>query len=165
MSEEVQNQNNQNLIAEIRGRIQFIITIAIFFVAAIYYFYNIYDKNDANSVALSSTLFVVFYLIFYISFESRGKMINLKYLKLINTLILMGAGIFLVPLIFLGMTAAPQKGLTAFILIMFVKLQLFTISLWALAIFPLAILILLEVFSFLAFFEKKKKLKIFHNKN
>ena len=70
MPEEIQNQNNhQSLITEIQNRIQFLVMIAIFFPAVVYYFFNIYDKSNADKIALSYAWLVAAYLLTYIFFE------------------------------------------------------------------------------------------------
>ena len=43
----------QELIKEIRSKIQFVVTVTIFFSVAINYFFNIYAKDNANKTSLS----------------------------------------------------------------------------------------------------------------
>lgn len=93
---------NKELILEIRNKIQFITTIAIFFSGVVYYFFNIYDKDNANKIALSCASLVIIYLLSYIFFDLLKNRINGKFLELINILTLAGIGIFVFPILYLA---------------------------------------------------------------
>ena len=138
MSDEVQNQNNhQNLIAEIENKIQFLVMIAIFFPAVVYYFFNIYDKSNADKIALSYAWLVAAYLLTYIFFEILKNKIKIIFLRVINILTLVGVSTFLLPITQLSLIGT-QSSVLLFIMQILVK-----ISLYGLIIVPVGLLIII----------------------
>jgi len=138
MSDEVQNQNNhQNLIAEIENKIQFLVMIAIFFPAVMYYFFNIYDRSNADKVALSYVGIVAAYLVNYIFFETFKSKIKTNILKKINFLALIGISTFLLPVIYLSLIVTQPS------VLLFMMQILFKISLCGLMIVPILLFIMI----------------------
>lgn len=129
----VEEKNNSEIIKEIQDRIQFIIVISIFFPAVMQYFFNIYDKTKADSTALSYTTLVGLYLVFYILFEILKNKISIIWLKMINILMLVGIGLFFIPILFLSLV----EKLPNFPIL----LTLFTSSLYGLLIIPSLLII------------------------
>jgi len=138
MPEEIQNQNNhQSLITEIQNRIQFLVMIAIFFPAVVYYFFNIYDKSNADKIALSYAWLVAAYLLTYIFFEILKNKIKIIFLRVINILTLVGVSTFLLPITQLSLIGT-QSSVLLFIMQILVK-----ISLYGLIIVPVGLLIII----------------------
>ncbi len=120
--------NNKELISEIRNRIQFLVTIAIFFSGVLYYFFNVFDKNNASRIALQYALIVIFYLLSYFFFELFKNKINKTFLAFINVLTLLGVVVFIIPIFYLGVLKNELSG--------FIDIILFNISIWGLFIIP-----------------------------
>ncbi len=147
MLNEVQSQDShQNLIVEIQNRIQFLVTIAIFFTVVLSYFFNIYDKSNANRVALSYVGVVAVYLLTYLCFEISRSKIKTNCLKIINIITFISIGTFLLPIIYLSLIVARPSTL------LFIMQTLFQTSLYSLMIVP--ILLLVTILWSLVFYDK-----------
>lgn len=134
MQEEMPEQNNRkDLIGEIRQRIQFVVTISIFYTAILYHWFNIYDKAKSDKMVISYTALVGFYLIAYIIFEIEKNKIQYIFLKIINISTLIGTGMFLVQFALMSyLDKLPNM--------FFIKIiEIF--SLWGAMLVPIALLV------------------------
>jgi len=140
MAEEI--KNNTKIISEIQNRIQFGTMIAIFFSGMLYYFFNIFDKDNANYVTLSYSGVVAFYLVTFCLFELEKKKMNMKLLKWINRLSLLGIFLFIIPISYL--TSINPKFTFIKVSLGFQKI-LFVISLYGLFLIPIVLFIILLI--------------------
>ncbi len=125
--------NDKEIISEIRSRIQFLITIAIFFIGLLYYFYKIFNPENAEKTTLSFAIVIISYLVLYLCFESLRNLINNYWFKIINILTLVDVGSFLVPAIYLSSLKNNLGNL--------VEILLLKISLWVLLFAPVLTLL------------------------
>ena len=119
MSNQTQDQNNyQNIISEIESRLQFITTIAIFFPAMVYYFFNAMkdSKYDSTEVTLGYTILVGAYLLDYVIFEIKKNKLSEKYLRYINRSLLFGIAFFIVPIIVMASKIYELSPILGFVL-------------------------------------------------
>jgi magnesium-transporting ATPase (P-type) len=130
-----ENKNNTGTVTEIQNRLQLIITIAIFFSAVVYNFFNIYDKTKSDSVALSYGILVVFYLLAYFLFEIRKNKIVANRLKIINVLMLVGVVMFSIPILYMTSVGRLHNSL--------ILLVLSLVSLYILPIIPIIVIIII----------------------
>ncbi len=121
---------NRELISEIKDKLKFATTIAIFFAGAMHYFFSIYDPTRSNQVALQYSFAVVAYLLSYIFFELVKNDADPVFLSYSNHLLLLGFVIFLMPL---GYIVTLKNELTAF------ETLFFKISIWGVLLFPIFI--------------------------
>lgn len=142
-------EDNKEIIIEIRNKIQFCTTIAVFFSGVVYYFFNIFDKNNADKIALQFASIVIIYLLTYVFFDLFKYKISKKSLKIINDLILIGILMFIFPIAHL---VSIKNELT---FISFISLK---ISLYGLIVIPVLLLIIILLSSI--FYSTKKIRKI-----
>lgn len=128
MPRKIIKQNYLKLITEIENKIQFVTIISIFFSGVVYYFFNIYDKNNSDKIALSFGLIVFLYLIVYLLFDILKNKVGAWYLKCINIILRFGIATFLLPIIYLGLVKNQFSG--------FIEAAIFTVALYAMWIVP-----------------------------
>lgn len=90
------------LITEIRNRIQFLVTISIFLFGVIYAFFKVASSADADKLSLYYPPVVVLYLFVYLFFENAKKTLSEKSLEFINKITLWGVSTFCLLLIYIS---------------------------------------------------------------
>ena len=98
------DNNRKELIKEIENRLQFVITIAIFFGTSIFYIFKAANKSDVetSNTILPYGLLIALYLIDYFCFGKIRYKIVEKDLEIISTLILFGVLSFTIPIFIFG---------------------------------------------------------------
>lgn len=151
MSDEIKQENNKEFIKEIENRLQLVITISIFFLAIISYFFKSRgaDEVRVNEIVLSYGIILVFYLLNYILFEIFRLKIKEVFLKWINWSLLFGIAVFIFPISVFCARDIESSFLPADFM-----LRLFNYSLFALPI--ISFLIFLEIIFFRTLSSKKQ---------
>lgn len=131
----------KEIICEIEQRIQFLVLVVIFISGLFYNFFNKYAKYASEDMVLNFSVIVVIYFSIYFLFEITKNKISDRYLKILNTMILVGIGFFMIPILFLGLA---DKLPNSSIVLLIYKLGLWGVVL----IIPAAILFILAPFIF-----------------
>ena len=105
-------QHQKELISEIRSRIEFLVAIAIFFLAFVYFFYRAIGSDDtvSNSVPLTWGIGVAFCILNYL-FVGFASVLKEKALVWIRHIVSLNIFSFVPPIIILAlMTKNPLPG-------------------------------------------------------
>lgn len=127
--------NNKDIAQEIKDRFRFLIELAIFFSAIIYYFYIIFNKAQAEEMVLNFSTLVPFYLLDYLLFEALKNYMTSRWLKGLNILVLIAMWLFLIPSIHICLIKNSFQTFNEFIS--------FAISLNGMLILPIIILLII----------------------
>lgn len=133
---EEESINKSEIIKEIQDGIRFIILVAIFFSGVLSNFFGTYDKNESGKVTLSYAGLVALYLIVYLLFEVLKNKINIRFLKWTYNLTLAGAGLFLIPIIFMSSADKIYSN--------WPLLALYKLSLWGIMLIPVALIAIIS---------------------
>ena len=126
-------QNTQEkMIDKIENRLQFLITILIFFLAVF------------PNIELQGCILVVFYIIDYILFTTLGKKMSEKRLTYLNTILFIGIGSYIIPLTVLALSA---KNAIVPVWQGYTWMALIFISIWFMILVPLILLIMILIYS------------------
>ncbi|HVY67300.1 MAG TPA: hypothetical protein VHA30_00160 [Patescibacteria group bacterium] len=131
------SEEKKELIGEVERRLEFVITLAIFFPSLLYSLFNVANESEQNSngIIIKWGLFVSFYIIDYIIFQIRKKRTGESLLEMLKILLLIGIGIYIIPIWDMAIYGnGPIYGISAL---------LFKSSLWILLAIPLLLIILL----------------------
>lgn len=133
-------ENNSEIIKEIQDRFRFVILVVIFFLGLLYNFFNEFRPEKSDNIVLSYSILIVLYILIYILFEVVKKRLILKWLKTINSLMIINIGIFIIPISFLSLSVveSPNK------IILFILPIFFKITLYGILIIPIFILFTLS---------------------
>jgi len=91
--------NNTEIVKEIQDRFRFVLLVAVFFFTVMSKLSDLYAKEKAGEFIVAYAALIAFYFIVYISFEILKKNLTIYNLKIINILMLIGAGMFIMPLV------------------------------------------------------------------
>lgn len=131
----------KELISEVQQRIQFLVLVAIFLSGLFYNFFNKYAKYESDNFVLSFGVIIAIYFSIYILFEITKNKISDKFLKILDVVILVGIGFFVIPILFLGLVDKLPN--LSFILL------IYKFGLWGvILIIPAIILFILALFIF-----------------
>src|SRR5882724_4292483 len=121
------NTSRAVLITEVEDRLQFNVFVSIFFCTLLYGFFRSLDKPDveANKILVHWAAVPASYLLTYVFFECGRSLIPKGWLKGIDVLLLVGTGLFVLPMIL--MAAVEAKWLR-------IEVLLGLSSLWGIAI-------------------------------
>lgn len=151
---ELDNKNiHKELIKEIENRLQFVITISIFFLALISYFFKSLGENESkiNDMLRSWGGIIVFYLLSYLFFEFFKREIRGKFLKVLDFSLLIGIFAFVMPIAVLC-----TKEFKSFSIIESANIFLFKTSLYALPLISILILFAIIIFYILSLYGSRK---------
>src|SRR3984885_14009520 len=90
----------KELTTQIENRLQFLITISIFFPVLLYSFFQTFGESekDSNAILLKAASLVFVYLIDYILFLIVKKDIGDKRMRWLNILVIVGIASFILPI-------------------------------------------------------------------
>jgi hypothetical protein len=122
-----ENTSRAALIVEAENRLQFNVFVSIFFCTLLYSFFRSLDKPDvdANKILIYWAAVPASYLLCYVFFEYGRSVITEFWLKCIRGLVLMGAALFVLPMILMAFSEAKWFR---------IELLLGVLSLWGVAI-------------------------------
>lgn len=129
---------HDSVLSEIESRLQLVITMAMFFPTLIYAFFKFAGEAEqqTNETVLAFSTSVATYLISYILFQLfKRKFKSVLFLKWLNSLLLIGIATFVPIILFLTVSKA--------ITLTFVSGLYFLGSLFAVALAPVVVLILI----------------------
>ena len=129
--------DKKELIIDIKTKLQFCTTIAMFLIGVLQYFFNIYDSGS-NLKTLGFVMIPAAYILCYILFDFGKNNFGEKFLKFLNGLVIFGLFTFIPTLIVLALNNNQLVGK--------LNIILFNIALYALIFTPFAILFLLTIF-------------------
>lgn len=152
------SNQSEKTIAQIENRLQFVVTLNVFFVTLMYGISILAGNTESISQnsSIQGSLIVFFYLLNYVVFEIWGKKMKEKGLKWINGSVLAGIACFVVPILFIALsTAKSQPVVPAWIAYIdnITLTPIFMASLYGLFIVPLLIL------GLIIFWPKEKAIK------
>lgn len=94
-------ESKERLAEKVENRLQFVITISVFFGALLYNFFKFTNTNelDSNGIVLQESSLVVVFICSYLLFSIYSKKIPVKWLKRLDHLVLFSVGCFVFPMI------------------------------------------------------------------
>jgi len=100
------------MVEKIENRLQFLITISIFFPFVLYSFFKEVDETEksASGMLLKASTLVAAYLVSYLVFLVADKYISEKWIRYLNILVLLGIASFIFPIWFTSWLGTTTTG-------------------------------------------------------
>ncbi len=133
-------ENLKNLIREIEEKLEFVITLSVFFPSLLYNLFKLANKTEqkSNDIVVSWSVVVSIYLLNYIVFQFIKNKVPEKLLKIFKIILLIGISSYIIPILYIAIYKNnPIHGLTAF---------LFKASIWGLPAIPTLLFAILLLF-------------------